>query len=46
MKAQYRGGEVKVDRRELKDYAWVTREEMKSYVKDDYYDAVVPMLFE
>ena len=37
---------MELDHRELEDYAWVTREEMKTYVEEDYYAAVVPMLFD
>ena len=48
MKAQCRGSsaEVKLDQQELEDYMWVTREEMKDFVSQEYYRAVAPMLLE
>jgi len=48
LKAQCRGGsaEVKLDQGELEDHVWVTREEMKNYVSQEYYRAVAPMLLD
>ena len=46
LKAQYRGGEVHLDQRELQDYVWVTKDELKGYVSEDYYSAVAPTLIE
>lgn len=33
-------GEVCLNKSELEDHAWVTKEEMKHYVSPDYYSAV------
>ena len=44
LKAQLAGGSVSVDGRELEDHLWLTKEEMKDYVSQDYYKAVAPML--
>lgn len=47
MKAFYHGnGEVKLNGQELEDHAWVTKEEMKNYVSEQYYQAIRPILAE
>lgn len=40
LKAQYRGGEVQLNRQELVDHVWVTKEEMREYVEEDYFNSV------
>ena len=46
LKAQCNGrsAEVNLDGKELEDYVWVTKEEMKDYVSQEYYAAVAPIL--
>ncbi|KAF9173387.1 54S ribosomal protein L17 mitochondrial [Mortierella sp. AD011] len=44
MKAHIFAGQVQVDNKEIVDFAWVTKEEMKDYVSPDYYEAVKDML--
>jgi large subunit ribosomal protein L46 len=46
MKAHIFAGQVKVDQKEIVDFAWVTKQEMKDFVSNDYYDAVKDMLSE
>lgn len=46
MKALYQSGSLELDGKELVDYAWVTKEEMKDYVSQEYYKAVEPILSE
>ncbi len=36
--------EVKLNQDELVDYAWVTKEEMKDYVSESYYEVVKKIL--
>ena len=35
-----------VDNSELDDYVWVTKDEMKDYVSDEYYKKVAPVLID
>ncbi|KAF9580667.1 54S ribosomal protein L17 mitochondrial [Lunasporangiospora selenospora] len=44
MKAHIFAGNVQIDNKEVVDYAWVTKDEMKSYVTPEYYEAVKDML--
>ncbi|KAF9355123.1 54S ribosomal protein L17 mitochondrial [Mortierella sp. AD094] len=44
MKAHIFAGQVQVDNKEIVDFAWVTKQEMKDYVSPDYYEAVKDML--
>lgn len=44
MKGHIFAGQVKPDQKEIVDFAWVTKEEMKEYVSKDYYEAVKDML--
>ncbi|KAF9541230.1 54S ribosomal protein L17 mitochondrial [Mortierella hygrophila] len=44
MKAHIFAGQVQVDNKEVVDFAWVTKQEMKDYVAPEYYDAVKDML--
>ncbi|KAF8979266.1 54S ribosomal protein L17 mitochondrial [Entomortierella lignicola] len=44
MKAHIFSGQVQVDNKEIVDFAWVTKQEMKDYVSPDYYEAVKDML--
>ncbi|KAG0344787.1 54S ribosomal protein L17 mitochondrial [Podila humilis] len=44
MKAHIFSGQVKVDNKEIVDFAWVTKQEMKDYVAPEYYEAVKDML--
>lgn len=44
MKAHIFSGQVKVDNKEIVDFAWVTKQEMKDYVAPEYYEAVQDML--
>ncbi|KAF9432036.1 54S ribosomal protein L17 mitochondrial [Entomortierella beljakovae] len=44
MKAHIFAGQVQVDNKEIVDYAWVTKQEMKDYVAPEFYDAVKDML--
>eukprot|EP00731_Ephydatia_muelleri_P020388 Em0013g115a len=46
IKAQYLSGNVVVDNSELDDYVWVTKDEMKGYVSDEYYKKVAPVLID
>jgi len=47
MKAYLHGsGAVNLNKEELVDYAWVTREEMKDYVSEDYFNIVKNILAE
>ena len=46
LKAQYRGGEVELNRRELVDHVWVTEDEMREYVSQDYFASVAPTLID
>ncbi|KAF9353572.1 54S ribosomal protein L17 mitochondrial [Mortierella sp. NVP85] len=44
MKAHIFAGQVQVDGKEVIDFAWVTKQEMKDYVSPEYYEAVKDML--
>ncbi|KAG0370669.1 39S mitochondrial ribosomal protein L46-domain-containing protein [Gamsiella multidivaricata] len=44
MKAHIFAGQVQVDNKEIVDFAWVTKQEMKDYVSSEYYEAVKDML--
>ncbi|KAG0379287.1 54S ribosomal protein L17 mitochondrial [Mortierella sp. AD032] len=44
MKAHIFAGQVEVDNKEIMDFAWVTKQEMKDYVTPEYYEAVQDML--
>ena len=44
MKAHIFAGQVQVDNKEIVDFAWVTKQEMKDYVTPEYYTAVKDML--
>ncbi|KAG0046778.1 54S ribosomal protein L17 mitochondrial [Gryganskiella cystojenkinii] len=44
MKAHIFAGQVQVDNKEVVDFAWVTKQEMKDYVSPEYYEAVQDML--
>lgn len=46
LKAFYQSGVLKLDGQELVDHVWVTKEEMRDYVSDDFYRAVQPVLLE
>ncbi|RIB11738.1 39S mitochondrial ribosomal protein L46-domain-containing protein [Gigaspora rosea] len=46
MAAHIFAGQVKVDNKEIIDFAWVTKQEMKNYVHTEYYEAVKDMLSE
>lgn len=47
LKAQYRGGEVVINPKEsLVDHVWLTKEELKSYVSEAYYESVAPSLID
>ncbi|CAH1764005.1 5685_t:CDS:2 [Entrophospora sp. SA101] len=45
-KAHIFAGQVKVDNKEIIDFAWVTKQELREYVESYYYDAVKDMLSE
>ncbi|KAF9911363.1 54S ribosomal protein L17 mitochondrial [Linnemannia zychae] len=44
MKAHIFAGQAQVDNKEVVDFAWVTKQEMKDYVAPEYYEAVKDML--
>jgi large subunit ribosomal protein L46 len=44
MKAHIFAGQVQVDGKEVIDFAWVTKQEMKDYVSPEYYETVKDML--
>eukprot|EP00455_Lapot_gusevi_P027748 TRINITY_DN2946_c0_g1_i2.p1 TRINITY_DN2946_c0_g1~~TRINITY_DN2946_c0_g1_i2.p1 ORF type:complete len:309 (+),score=45.88 TRINITY_DN2946_c0_g1_i2:54-929(+) len=44
MRCLYMSGEVKIDGKEIVDYAWVTKEEMKEYFDTDLYNRVKLMI--
>ncbi|KAG0210195.1 54S ribosomal protein L17 mitochondrial [Mortierella sp. GBA30] len=44
MKAHIFAGQVQVDNKEIVDFAWVTKQEMKDYVAPEYFEAVKDML--
>ncbi|KAF9187053.1 54S ribosomal protein L17 mitochondrial [Haplosporangium sp. Z 767] len=44
MKAHIFAGQAQVDNKEIVDFAWVTKQEMKDYVTSEYYEAVKDML--
>ncbi|CAG8437353.1 3441_t:CDS:2 [Ambispora gerdemannii] len=46
MKGHIFAGQVKIDREEVVDFAWVTKQEMKDYVHKEYYNVVKNMLSE
>lgn len=46
LKAQYLSGNVVVDNSELDDYVWVTKDEMKEYVSNEYHKNVAPVLID
>jgi large subunit ribosomal protein L46 len=46
MKAHIFAGQVCVDNKEIVDFAWVTKQEMKQFVSSQYYSAVKDMLSE
>lgn len=45
-KAQFISGEVILNKNELEDYVWVTKQEMKDYVSLNYYNVISPALLE
>lgn len=46
MKAYIFAGQARPDNKEIVDYAWVTKQELKEYVSPQYYEAVKDMLSE
>ena len=47
LKAQYRGGGVSVNESQgLEDHMWLTKEEMKEYLSDDYYQSIASSLID
>jgi large subunit ribosomal protein L46 len=46
LKAHILAGQVHVDNREIIDFAWVTKQEMRDYVSPEYYAAVKDLLSE
>ncbi|CAG8712006.1 12840_t:CDS:2, partial [Ambispora leptoticha] len=46
MKGHIFAGQVKIDNEEVVDFAWVTKQEMKDYVHEEYYNVVKNMLSE
>lgn len=42
--AEYLGGEVVLDGKELDDFAWVTRDELQEYFSPELYNYVRDML--
>ena len=44
LKACYLSGVLQLDKQEVVDHMWVTKEEMSDYVSQDYYQAVQPIL--
>lgn len=46
MKAHIFAGQVRINNKEIVDFAWVTKQEMKDYVHPDYYNAIKDMLSE
>ncbi|GBC04495.1 hypothetical protein RclHR1_00570051 [Rhizophagus clarus] len=46
MKAHIFAGQVQVDQKEIVDFAWVTKQELKEFVSSNYYHAVKDMLSE
>ena len=38
------GGNVKLNKQELTDFVWVTRDEMKEYVNPKYFDVVTKIM--
>ncbi len=44
LKAFYQSGTLQLDGKELVDHVWVTKEEMRDYVSQEYYQAVEPIL--
>ncbi|RHZ54735.1 hypothetical protein Glove_423g17 [Diversispora epigaea] len=46
MKAHIFSGQVRVDNKEIVDFAWVTKQEMENYVHPDFYNSIKDMLSE
>ena len=47
LKAQYRGGEVRVNQEQgLVDHVWLTKRDIKDYVSDDYFQSIGSTLIE
>ena len=47
LKAQYRGGGVSVSENQgLEDHVWLTKEEMKEYVSDNYFQSIASSLID
>ena len=47
LKAQYRGGGVSVGESQgLEDHVWLTKEEMKEYVSDNYFQSIASSLID
>ena len=44
LKANYIGGDIQLNKKELEDYMWVTKKEMKDYVSEDFYSTISPVL--
>lgn len=44
LKANYVGGELKLNKDELVDYIWVTKNEMKNYVSQEFYNTLSVVL--
>lgn len=38
------GGEIALNKEEVIDYVWVTKEEMKDFVSKDLYSCITPSL--
>jgi large subunit ribosomal protein L46 len=43
-KAYYESGPVELNKEELDDFAWVTKQEMREYVSPHYYRTVAKFL--
>ncbi|CAG8460758.1 6416_t:CDS:2, partial [Diversispora eburnea] len=46
MKAHIFSGQVRIDNKEIVDFAWVTKQEMENYVHPNFYNAIKDMLSE
>eukprot|EP01132_Coremiostelium_polycephalum_P008060 gene8060-9915_t len=45
-RSHYFGGNLKMNDKIVKDYLWVSKDEMKEYFSKEYYDQVHPLIFD
>jgi len=45
-RSHYFGGELKMNSKIVKDYKWVSKEELKDYLDEEYYNSVIQLIYD